>query len=63
MRDAFLDTAHTILHFNHKNALVAHTVVRLVPLLAEYDTATFVGYHLGTAMDLLVRAVGVVGSR
>ncbi|KZV98444.1 phosphatidylinositol 3-kinase [Exidia glandulosa HHB12029] len=69
MKDSFLDTAHTIIFFKHKSSssssssLVQHTVMQLMPVLAEYDTASFVSYHIAPSMDLLVRSLGVPGDR
>ncbi|EJD36237.1 hypothetical protein AURDEDRAFT_174699, partial [Auricularia subglabra TFB-10046 SS5] len=54
MRDSFVETASAIVrftHHKHHSPLVLHTALALVPVLAEYDTQTFVEHYLAPSMD------------
>ncbi|EJD36238.1 hypothetical protein AURDEDRAFT_74412 [Auricularia subglabra TFB-10046 SS5] len=66
MRDSFVETASAIVrftHHKHHSPLVLHTALALVPVLAEYDTQTFVEHYLAPSMDQLVAHLAVPADR
>ncbi|EJD41651.1 hypothetical protein AURDEDRAFT_169309 [Auricularia subglabra TFB-10046 SS5] len=66
MRDSFVETASAIsrfTHHKHPSPLMMHTVLVLVPVLAEYDAQTLVEHYLATSMDQLVAHLAVPADR
>ncbi|EJD37448.1 hypothetical protein AURDEDRAFT_173523 [Auricularia subglabra TFB-10046 SS5] len=66
MRDSIVETASAIVrfaHHKHHSPLVLHTALALVPVLAEYDTQTFVEHYVAPSMDQLVAHLAVPADR